>query len=283
MSQSQPSYGSAEGPLGFPMPDRAARALDAVLRALPRTAEHEYRHLRTARAPTELNPGERSDVSWISTESVDRTGEVVVARGMDDRHFSANPVVTLGHHYDLPPVGRSLWRRRVKDGAPPAGVTGIKAKTLYPARPDAWPAGEPWLPDNVFALVQAGLLQGKSIGFLPTRVHAPDQEERQRHGWGDDVRLVIDEWLLLEYACVTLPANQDALVEAVSKGAAELPQPLLRCLGVALPPAPPAPVVPFTPLAEVEKAVRRQLDRLDLDAVARQAVEAALDRARGRV
>src|SRR5262249_41668912 len=135
-----------------------------------------------------------------------------------------------------------------------------------PPRPDSWPAGEPWLPDNVFALVQAGLLQGKSIGFLPTRVHAPDPQECERHGWGDDVRLVIDEWLLLEYACVTLPANQDALVEAVSKGSFAL-----------------GGYIPFTPLTEVQKAVREALGALDLDAVARQAVREALDRARGRV
>lgn len=277
-------YGPAQGPLGFPMSDRAARALDAVLRALPHTPEHEYRHVRSAQAPTELNPGERSDVSWISTESVDRTGEVVVARGMDDAHFQTNPVVTIGHHYDLPPVGRSLWRRRVKDGAPPNGVTGIKAKTLYPARPDSWPAGEPWLPDNVFALVQAGLLQGKSIGFLPTRVHVPDHKECEKNGWGDKVHLVIDEWLLLEYACVTLPANQDALVEAVSKGAADLPEVACKRLGLARPAAPePARVIPFTPLAEVEQAVRRHLGRIDLDALTRQLVQAAFDRARGRV
>jgi hypothetical protein len=272
-------YGSAEGPLGFPIPDRAARALDAVLRSLPKTREYEYRHLRTALAPTELNPGERSDVSWITTESVDRVGEVVIARGMNDGQFQANPVVTLGHHYDLPPVGRSLWRKRVKDGAPPAGVTGIKAKTQYPARPDAWPAGEAWLPDNVFALVQAGLLQGKSIGFLPTRVHVPDDDEAKQHGWGDGVRLVIDEWLLLEYACVTLPANQDALVAAVSKGAVELPAELCRAVG--LPAVPPA--IPFTALDEVERAVRRQVERVDVEALARRALEDALDRARGRV
>jgi hypothetical protein len=46
---------------------------------------------------TSSNPGERSDVLWISTESVDRAGEVVVARGMNDSQFAQNPLVTLGH------------------------------------------------------------------------------------------------------------------------------------------------------------------------------------------
>src|SRR4051794_26446333 len=161
------TYGDTEGPLGFPLPDRQAQALDALLKTLPRTPDHEYRHREfppvlpgqdaggpAARAVTELNPGERSDVSWISTESPDRVREVVVARGMDDSHFRGNPLVTLQHAYHLPPVGRSLWRKRVKDGP----VAGIKAKTLYPARPESWPAASPWPPDQVLTLVQAGLL-----------------------------------------------------------------------------------------------------------------------------
>jgi hypothetical protein len=259
-----------EGPLGFPMPDRAAQALDAILRKLPATGDHAYRHALLTRSPTELNPGERSDVSWISTESVDRMGDVVRARGMDDSQFRLNPLVTLGHDYDLPAVGRSVWRRRVADGP----LVGIKAKTIYPPRPDAWSETEPWVPDQVFALVQSGLLVGKSIGFLPLRVHAPDDRERRRDGWAD-VRLVIDEWLLLEYACVSLPANQDALVEAVSKG--ELGLPALRALGLEL------PATPFTPLEEVAAAVARRLAGIDLAALVRDALADAFERASGRV
>src|SRR5262249_12084194 len=160
-------------------------------------------------------------------ESMDRTGEVVVARGMDDGQFQGNPLVTLGHAYWLPPVGRSLWRKRTRDG----NLVGVKAKTQYPPRPEAWPADDPRPPGKVLALVQAGLLQGKSIGFLPTKVHIPDEKEVRRNGWGEQVSLVIDEWLLLEYACVFLPSNQDALVEAVSKGSVDVPSELLDALG----------------------------------------------------
>jgi hypothetical protein len=240
-----------EGPFGFPMPDRACRAVDALLRRLPHTADHAYRHALVTRGPTELSPGGRCDVSWISTESVDRAGEVVLARGLDDRQFLLNPLVTLNHDYDRPPAGRSLWRRRVRDG----DLSGIKAKTHDPPRPDSWPAGEPWLPDQVFALVEAGLLRGKSIGFLPLRVHVPDEREVKARGWGDGVRLVVDEWLLLEYACVSLPANPHALVEVVSKGAAGLDV-----------------------VAEVERRVAAELP-----AAVSRAVAEALERAAGRI
>jgi hypothetical protein len=259
------------------MLDKQARAVDALLKALPKTKEYAYRKAVVARAPTELNPDQRSDVSWITTESPDRQGEVVLAKGMNDSQFAGNPIVTLGHAYWLPPVGRSLWRKRVKDGS----LRGIKAKTQYPARPDTWPASEVWPPDQALALVQAGLLQGKSIGFLPTKVHVPDEDEIKRNGW-DNVSLVIDEWLLLEYACVFLPANQDALVEAVSKGSLGLAPETLKALGIDLL-ADESRILPFTPLEEIEKAVLRTVESLDFEALAARHVGEQLDRLGGRV
>jgi hypothetical protein len=291
------------------MPDRSARTLETLLKTLPKTREHEYRHLITARAPTELNPGERSDVSWISTECIDRMGEVVLAKGMNDSQFQHNPLVTLGHAYWVPPVGRSLWRKRVKDGTPPNGLVGIKAKTHYPPRPENWPENDAWPPDKVLALIQAGLLQGKSIGFLPLKVHVPDEKEVQKNGWKEQVNLVIDEWLLLEYACVFLPANQDALVESVSKGVIDLPSDFLQAMGLDAglarsAPSPESPaggrpggsplgaaagalnqarIVPFTALEEIQKAVARAIENLDYDALAERCVQDSLDRLRGRV
>jgi hypothetical protein len=187
-------YGSAEGPLGFPMQDRQAFALEAILKALPEGDGYRYRKAVIARGPSETLSGERSDVSWISTEDPDRQGEVVLARGMNDSQFKLNPIVTMQHAYYLPPVGKSLWRKVVRDGA----LRGVKAKTQYPARPDGWDGT--WPADVAFALVQSGLLLDKSIGFLPTRVHVPEQKEIDKNGW-QNVGLVIDEWLLLEYAC----------------------------------------------------------------------------------
>lgn len=278
-------YGPIEGPLGFPMSDRAAQTLDALLKSLPRTPEHEYRHLVTTKAPTEINPGERSDVSWISSESPDRSREVVVAKGMNDSQFAGNPIVTLGHAYYLPPVGKSLWRKRVRDGQ----RVGIKAKTVYPARPQTWPAQDAWPPDQVFALIQAGLLQGKSIGFLPTRTHVPDSKEVQKNSWGDDVDLVIDEWLLLEYACVFLPANQDALVESVAKGGLALTEDVLQALGLSKhvfgdgDGGPQEHVIAFTSLEEIHKAVLGQIEAIDFQALTEKSIKETWYKSLGRV
>jgi hypothetical protein len=275
-------YGSAEGPLGFPMQDRQAFALESFLKALPREEAYRYRKAVLARGASEVLAGERSDVSWISTEDPDREGEVVLARGMNDSQYKLNPIVTMQHAYHLPPVGRSLWRKVVKDG----DQRGIKAKTQYPPRPADWDGN--WPADVAFALVQADLLRGKSIGFLPTRVHVPDQKEIDQHGW-QKVSLVIDEWLLLEYACTFLPAQQNAVVEAVSKSEIALPEEFVEVLGLdpqqlALAAQPPPEVlIPFTSLQEIEAAIERRLAIWDLASLSRQVVEDRLDRARGRI
>ena len=51
MPRHLPHYGPAEGPLGFPMPDKQARALDTLLKTLPKSREFEYRKALVARAP----------------------------------------------------------------------------------------------------------------------------------------------------------------------------------------------------------------------------------------
>jgi hypothetical protein len=170
-------YGPAEGPLGFPLTDKQAFALDALLKALPKDDAFRYRKALVAQGPSEVLPGERSDVSWISTEAPDRTREVVVARGMNESQYKLNPIVTMQHAYQLPPVGRSLWRKVVKDG----DRRGVKAKTQYPPRPADWQGT--WPADAAFALVQADLLRGKSIGFFA------DESSRTCRGGAPPTRL----------------------------------------------------------------------------------------------
>ena len=271
------AYYDTEGPFGIPMRDRQAQALDALVKDLPREPPYEPHLAVVEKGPSELLPGERADVSWISEESVDRQGEIVLAAGMDDSHFKLNPIVTMQHAYWMPPVGRSLWRKRVRDGA----LVGIKAKTQYPQRPDAWPA-DSWPPDVAFALVQNGLLRGKSVGFLPTKARRPTEEEIQQSPALAKVSFIIEKWILLEYACVYLPAQQNAVVEAVSKGMT-LPEEFRALMGLHLSPPPAPAVVPFTPLGEIEKALQRALAGIDLGRLVGAAVREGCARARGRI
>ncbi len=267
-------YGDTEGPLGFPMRDADAQALDATLKAHP---GHEYQRLVVEKATAELSAGERADVSWIQTEAIDRYGEIVLSAGLDDRFFKGNPIVTINHDYTRHPVGRSLWRVRQREG----DRRGVKAKTLYPPRPDEWPADQPWPSDSAWALVKSGLMGGKSIGFLTLKAHAPTDEEVRRRPELAKVRRIVDEWALLEYSCCWLPVNPEAVVEATSKA---LVSPLdLKAFGIDLPPTPAERTIRFTPLSEVEKAIARTLAGVDVNDMARRALDAATARATGRV
>jgi hypothetical protein len=107
------------------------------------------------------------------------------------------------------------------------------------------------------------------------------------------VRRIIDEWLLLEYACVYLPCQQDAVVEAVSKGA-KIPDNLVELFQIprewlVTPAAQPQEVkekqkpISFTPWEEIEKSIKRKIEQYDFEAIARKAIEEGIDRAKGRV
>lgn len=276
------TYGQTLGPLGVPCTDRQAFALEERLKALP--AEDRTLHKTVSPAAiSELAVGERADVSWITKEVIDRDSELLITAGMDESHFALNPLVTCNHAYWRPPVGRSLWRKRTKDGPTP----GVKAKTVYPPRPDSWPAEAEWEPDSAFALVQAGLMAGKSIGAIYLESHAPTADDIRQTPALATVKRVVDKWLLIEYACCWLPSNQGAVTEAVSKSCG--PE-FLKALGVEPPPADPAApnatppaVIPFATETEVRAAVKTALDRLDFAGLVAEGVTTALDRRHGRV
>jgi hypothetical protein len=264
------------------MLDRQAFAVEAILKKLPKDDAYAYRKSLLEPAMLEVPPGDRTDVSWITTENPDRMHEVVRARGMNDGQFRLNPLVTLNHAYWAPPAGKSLWRKVVRAG----DIKGVKARTYYPHRPNGWTEKE-WIPDVAFALVEADLLRGKSIGFLPTKVHVPDQKEIDLNGWGK-TSLVIDEWVLLEYACVYLPAQQNAVVEAVGKSFPHASDALLHALGI-VPQSPRIAIrglaaeIPFRTLDDIEEMLLHQIDALDLPGRFETMLRQRLDQQRGRV
>jgi hypothetical protein len=273
-------YGDTEGPLGFPMFDAEAKALDAIIKQHP---GGEYERAVVEKATLSVVEGERSDVSWIQTDTIDRYGEIVLASGFSDTFYSANPLVTVNHNYYMPPVGLSASRKRVKEG----DKRGIKAKTMYPARPDEWPADEDWPSDSVWALVKCGLMAGKSIGFFAKASHAPTDDEVKKRPELANVRRIVDQWELLEYAVCWLPVNPDAVVEAVAKSMVRAED--LRAFGVELPAKKVGPVAPrpeplaHTPAAEVEKAIQRRLAGIDFKGMVEEAVRLAYETRRGRV
>lgn len=271
-------YGTTEGPLGLPCTEQQAFALDTLLKALP-AADRVVTKAALPSALTTLEIGERADVSWISTESIDRYGEIVLAKGLDDSHFKLNPLVPLGHNYWAPPVGKALWWKAEETGK----RKGIVAKTHYPPMPESWTPGKAWQPDECFALIQSGLLAAKSIGFIALKKRDSTDDERAAN---PNLRLVVEKWLMLEYSVCPIGVNQEATVAAVSKALnLELSPVTRKALGIDQPPPerPDLERIPFRTLAETVAAIHRHLDALDPAAIAKQLAQETLEKRQGRV
>ena len=140
----------------------------------------------------------------ISTEAVDRDGDIVEAAGADISSYTKNPVVLFGHKYSDPEavVGKAL--EIVKQAG-----KGIRAKFQF--APWGTSAGA----DAVRRLWSGGFLNATSIGFrVPDGgweeiVTESDNGESRRTGW----RFIT--WELLEFSIVPVPANQEALRLAI--------------------------------------------------------------------
>lgn len=166
---------------------------------------------RTSTFTTELkaaSDGARTVTARISTIAPDRDGDVVLPRGMDAKNFKKNPVVLFAHDSWSLPVGKV--KKLTRDTA------SISAEVEFAERPDSLPPEQEWLPDTIFDLFKQKILRAFSIGFSVKDAVRPEPKDLAR--FGDAVKFVIKEWELLELSVVPVPANQEALATAVSKG-----------------------------------------------------------------
>jgi hypothetical protein len=263
-----------EGPQGFSMPEATARRIEELGKSLP--PDFSYRRLARKSDEFRLEPGERTDVSLITTDAVDRQGEMVIPSGIDWSGY--NRVVTFAHRYDQLPVGSNWWMR--------SRGNGLVAKTHYPQKPADW-GDTPWLPSAVLHLMQQPVptCTGKSIGFLPLNIREATPAERRERPELAGVP-IIDKAAGIEYAVVPVPANPDAQMQAVAKGKAlglfdDALEELIRgeC-------EPIAPIdVSFIRVATVRSALLRegQALRHALRQQVQQHIREVLERAMGRV
>lgn len=124
----------------------------------------------------------------ITTENVDRMGEVIKVDGWDLEHYMKNPVVLWGHsHYDLP-IGVCTSIEKIE------GKLIAKGKF---APEDANPMGQ-----YCRRLYDLGILRATSVGFI----------EKEREG------NLITKAELLEFSFVSVPANPMALSTLIKGG-----------------------------------------------------------------
>ena len=153
-----------------------------------------------------VEESERAVVMSITTDAIDRDGEVMLPKGAVLKDFKKNPVVQWVHDYDKPPVGTAAWIKPTEHG--------IASKVVYARRPATLPEAVEWFPDTLLDLNRQNVLRGASIGFVPLKSHAPTPKEiRANPDWAE-IHRVHDKWLLLEFSLVPIPSNPDALVLA---------------------------------------------------------------------
>jgi len=156
-----------------------------------------------------VSPGERSFTAKITTNAIDRDKEVLLPEGMDATDFEKSPSIFWAHDYFQLPLGKAVALKRFPNH--------WLAKGVMAERPDTHPEQAEWFPDTVLSLMEQGVIKGVSVGFDPVTHRKPNTEDRRKFGEG--VQNVVSRWRLLEYSIAPMPANQDALVEAVGKGA----------------------------------------------------------------
>lgn len=227
------TYGDCEGPFGFPMRSDMAKAIDEIMKGLPKECK-DVGYLRVFKAASNQDfvEGERADISVITCGSVDRDSEVLFPAGGDWNQFKRNAVVTFCHQYDQLPVGRCLWVKRSKE----ENMDGWIAKSTYFTKPDGWEG--PWMPDAVWHMIKNQGLKGKSIGFIPAEVRSPNPDEIRKYPELSKVRRVFPKWIAIEYAVCPVQSNPDATVQAVAKCVKDgvtVPKSLIESSGLIIP------------------------------------------------
>lgn len=132
---------------------------------------------------------ERSADFIASTDAIDSHGDIIDQESWRLEHFLANPIVLYGHQSSELPIGKAT-STVVRNGQ--------LETTIRFASAEANPRAE-----EVWRLVQEGVLRAVSVGFLPT-----DGKYEMRDG--KDV-FVWRAPVLKEISVVPVPANHEAL------------------------------------------------------------------------
>jgi len=198
---------------------------------------------RVSRAYEKAEKGEGADaVQIITTRDMDRDREIVIPEGIDSTHFDMAPQVLLGHNHGELPIALGPIKSRSK--------SDIRAAVTFAPTERAQEAKQ---------LVDGGFLRTASIGFVTLQYAEKGSDafaELARSfsrvpGFSesrDKLRGFIPKALLLEWSYVSVPSNQNALTEAISKGEIELSDDWVHDLKLEIktqkdaePPEPPEP------------------------------------------
>ena len=173
--------------------DRLLEALDAYSRGL---SDAPLLHKWTKSDVTAAADDRDQPMSFIiSTDDVDRHGDVIVAEGWNLDSYLANPVFLWAHDYARPVIGRAaeVWREPHR----------LLARMKFAPTEFA---------QEVALLYRSGYQRGVSVGFKPL-----SYEERRNDKTGAFLGIRFLEQELLETSAVPVPANSHALRKALDQ------------------------------------------------------------------
>ena len=154
----------------------------------------------------------------ISSEVVDRDGDLLVAKGCDFTNFAKNPQFLNFHNYHEFPLGiPNNWGVEGKSVYCDVYFPTIEELSTNPQEASE----KAKLVDFTYHCYKTGMLNAVSVGFI-----AKDVEPIKETGG-----FKILEWELLEFSAVAVPANQDAIAQAVKsfgEGGKDIVDPIER-------------------------------------------------------
>lgn len=138
----------------------------------------------------------------ISSEVVDRDGDILIAKGCNFENFQKNPQFLGFHNYHEYPLGiPKNWGVDGKSVYCDVYFPTIDELSTNPAEASE----KAKLVDFTYHCYKTGMLNAVSVGFI-----AKDAMPNKETGG-----FTVNEWELLEFSAVTVPANQDAIAQAV--------------------------------------------------------------------
>ena len=147
--------------------------------------------------------GERALNVTITTNDIDRSGDIVEPKGAKLTNFRKNPVVLMAHNYMGLPIGKASNLEKTENG--------ITAKVTFPEE------GTYPLADTIYNMYKQKYMKGWSIGFIPIKSEdIVDDEKEDSKSVSRGRRF--KTWELLEFSACSVPNNPNTLTNMVNKG-----------------------------------------------------------------
>lgn len=180
-----------------------------------------------------FNEKERTFDAILSTEEVDRYGDILAVNGWKLNEYRKNPVMLWKHDQDIPALGIAVnvWKEQ--------------GKLMF--TPKFAPAEVHPFADQIFQLYKLGILRAFSVRFDPYKWEPIPAEGQPKTGERQYFGNKYTSMGVLEASCVNVPANAGCLVsreyqemlvksyqfETLKRYAPEEQQVILAGLGIA--------------------------------------------------